>query len=109
MLDTWNGYHAVQLEEESQNLTAFITAFGCYRYRRAPQGKSGSGDAYTKRADKITKEVERHYKVVDDALLYNDSIKANFHHTFDYLKLCGDKWCGVRSRMAWRTGRGMYK
>ena len=72
-----------------RNLTAFITPFGRYRYRRAPQGQSGSGDAYMKRADEITKEVERHCKVVDDALLYYDSIEANFHHTFDYLKVCG--------------------
>ena len=28
--------------------------------------------------------------MVDDALLYNDSMKANFRHTFDYLKLCRD-------------------
>merc|ERR1712082_351871 len=35
-------------------------------------------------------EVERHCKVVDDALLYDENIEANFNHTFDYLKLCGD-------------------
>ena len=78
------------MEKESQNLTAFITPFGCYRYQRAPQGQSESGDTYPKRADKITKEVERHCKVVDNTLLYNKSIKMNFNHTFDYLKLCGD-------------------
>ena len=80
----------MELEGESQNLTAFIMPFGRYHYRRAPQGQSGSGDTYLKRADEITKEVERHCKVVDDALLYDDSIEANFHHTFDYQKLCGD-------------------
>ena len=80
----------MELEGESQNLTAFIMPFGRYNYMRAPQGQSGSGDGYTKTADEITKEVERHCKVVDDALLYDDSIEANFHHTFDYQKLCGD-------------------
>ena len=80
----------VVVEEESQNLTAFITLFGCYHYQRAPQGQSESCDTYPKRADKITKEVERHCKVVDNTLLYNKSIKMNFNHTFDYLKLCGD-------------------
>ena len=50
----WNGYYAVELEEESRNLTLFITPF-C----RAPQGQSGSGDAYTKKADKIAKDVEQ--------------------------------------------------
>ena len=52
------------------------------QYRRAPQGQSGFGDTYTKRADEITKEVERQCKVVDDAiiaaLLYGDNIEGNF-------------------------------
>merc|ERR1712082_3524 len=90
VMDAWNGYHAVELDEESRNLTAFITPFGRYRYLRAPQGQSGAGDAYTKRADEITKEVERQCKVVDDTLLYDDRVEGNFFHTFDYLKLGGD-------------------
>ena len=93
-MDAWNGYRTVELDEESHNLTAFITPFGRYRYRRAPQGQSGPGDTYTKRTDEITKEVERQCKVVDDAvidaLLYDDNIEGNFYHTFDNLKLCGD-------------------
>ena len=64
--------------------------FGSYHYRRAPQGQSGSGDAYTKRADEIAMEVERQCNVVDDMLLYDDSIEGNFYHTFDYLKWCED-------------------
>ena len=35
VLDAWNSYHAVELEEESRNLTSFINPFGRYRYRRA--------------------------------------------------------------------------
>ena len=93
-MDAWNGYRTVELDEESCNLTTFIMPFGRYLYRRAPQGQSGFGDTYTKRADEITKEVERQCKVVDDAiiaaLLYDDNIEGNFYHTFDYLKLCGD-------------------
>ena len=89
-MDAWNGYRTVELDEESRNLSAFITPYGRYRYRRAPQGQSESGDAYPKRADEITKEVERQCKVLDDALLHNDNIEGNFYHTFDYLKLCRD-------------------
>ena len=74
VLDAWNGYHAIELEEESRNLTLFITPIGRYHYKRAPQGQSGSGDAYTRRADEITKDVERHCKVVDDAMVYNKEV-----------------------------------
>ena len=72
----------MELDEESRNLTAFITPYWRYRY--------WSGDTYTRRADDITKEVPRQCKVVDDTLLYDESISGNFYHMFDYLKLCGD-------------------
>ena len=49
-----------------------------------------SGNAYTRRADDITKDVTHQCKVVDDTLLFDDSISGNFFHTFDYLQLCGD-------------------
>ena len=90
MVDAWNGYHTVELDEESRNLTAFITPYGRYRYCRAPQRHVCSGDTYTRRADDITKDVTRQCKVVDDTLLFDDRISGNFFHTFDYLKLCGD-------------------
>ena len=64
--------------------------YGRYRYCRAPQGHVCSGDAYTHRADDITKDVTRQCKVLDDTLLFDNSISGNFFHTFDYLKLCGD-------------------
>ena len=90
VVDTWNGYHAVELDQELRQLTSFITPFGRYRYCRALQGHICSGDAYTRRTDDITKDVIDQCKVVDDMLLYDDDINSNFFHTFDYLKLCGD-------------------
>ena len=90
VVDAWNGYHAVELDEESRNLTAIITPYGRYCYRRAPQGHMCSGDAYTCRVDDITKDVQGQCNVVDDTLLFDDNITGNFYHTFNYLKLCGD-------------------
>ena len=49
-----------------------------------------SEDAYTHRADNITRDVKRQCKVVDDTLVYDDTITGNFWHTWDYLKLYGD-------------------
>ena len=90
MVDAWNGYHAIDLNEESRNLTAFITPYGRYRYYRAPQGHVCSGDTYTCRANDIIKDMEKQCKVVDNTLLYDNNITGNFFHTFNYLKLCGD-------------------
>ena len=49
-----------------------------------------SGDTYTRRADDITGNIKDQCKVVDDTLLYNNTLTGNFFHIFDDLKLCGD-------------------
>ena len=85
VLDAVDGYHSVPLDEASQPLTTFITEWGRFMYLRMPQGYLASGDAYTRRYDDIIKDVPRKVKIVDDALLYDDSIEQAFFHTFDYL------------------------
>ena len=87
-LDAYNGYHQVPLDDESINLTTFITEYGRYQYLRSPQGHISSGDAYTRRYDDIIADVPRKKKVVDDVLLYDDNIETAFYHVFDYLVLC---------------------
>ena len=87
VLDAVDGYHSVPLDEESQLLTTFITEWGQYMYRRMPQGFLASGDAYTRRYDDIIRDVPRVVKIVDDALLYDETIEGAFFHTFDYLTL----------------------
>ena len=84
VLDAYNGYHQVSLDEESIKLTTFIIEFGRYQYLHAPQGDVASGDAYTRRYDDIIADVLMKQKVVDDVLLYRNSIKE----VYDYLSLC---------------------
>ena len=78
--DAIDGYHQVLLDEGSQKLTTFITENGRYRYLRAPQGLSSSGDAYVRRYDEIIEGVERKVKIMDDALLYDGSNEDAFFH-----------------------------
>ena len=47
VLDAWNGYHSIPLHEDDRHLMTFITPWGRYRYRTAPQGYIASGDCYT--------------------------------------------------------------
>ena len=42
--DAWNGYHSVPICEEDRHFTTFITPWGRYRYKVAPQGYMASGD-----------------------------------------------------------------
>ena len=52
--DAWNGYHSIPIKEDNRDLTTFITPWGRYRYRTAPQGYLATGDAYTRRYDEIS-------------------------------------------------------
>jgi transposase InsO family protein len=88
VLDATDGFHAIDLDEESRPLTTFITEWGRYRYRRLPQGYSASQDAYTRRYDDIIKDVPDKVKCIDDTLLYSQDIESAFFAVFDYLALC---------------------
>ena len=87
-LDAWNGYHSVQLDENSRKMTSFITPWGVYRYRTAPQGYLASGDAYTHRYDNIVRDFGDIAKCVDDVCLWGKSNEENFFKTCQYLDLC---------------------
>ena len=56
--DAWNGFHSVPLAEEDRHLTTFITPWGRYQYRMAPQGSLASGDGYSRRYDEVIADVE---------------------------------------------------
>ena len=57
-LDAWNGYHSVPLRKKDRRYFTFITEFGRYRYKSAPQGWKTSGDSYTLRYDEIIANVK---------------------------------------------------
>ena len=88
VLDSVDGYHAIPLDKESQSLTAFIFEWGRYMYNQMPQGFLAGGDIYTCRYDEIIKDTECKVKCIDDALLYDYSMKDAFYHTWDFLELC---------------------
>ena len=59
ILDNWNSYHSVSLAtEEDRDLTTFITPWGRFRYKVAPQGFLSSSDGFTERMDSIYEETE---------------------------------------------------
>ena len=68
----------------------FITQWGRYIPLRMPQGYFASGDAYTQRKDKLTENVKRKLKIIDDTLLHDETIEQSFFHTWDYLTLCAN-------------------
>ena len=88
IFDAWNGYHSVALAEADRHFTTFITPWGRYRYRSAPQGYIASGDAYTARYDSLVAGIEKKTKCIDDAFLWSDSIEDAFHQATEWLDIC---------------------
>ena len=89
VFDAWNGYHSVPLHPADRHYTTFITPWGRYRYRTAPQGYISSGDGYTRRYDEIISSVPNKTKCVDDALLWSDTIEESFFQACNWLHICG--------------------
>ena len=92
VFDAWNGYHSIPVDPEDRHKLSFLTEYGVFRYCRAPQGYTASGDAYTHRYDAIVAAVPRLLKVVDDSLLYDpiDALETHWWRVIDYLELCGN-------------------
>ena len=89
VMDAWNGYHSVPLREEDRHLTTFITPFGRWRYRRAPQGYLSSGDGYNRRFDAILSDFERKERCVDDTIFHDVDLETHWWRAIDFLITCG--------------------
>ena len=87
--DAWNGYHSVPLRESDRHLTTFITPYGRYRYKRAPQGFLSSGDGYNRRFEAILSDFERKERCVDDCVFYDNTLEGHWWRTIDFLSLVG--------------------
>jgi len=86
--DAWNGYHSVAIREEDRHVTTFITPWGRYRYKVAPQGFLASGDAYNQRFDSIITNFQNKVKCVDDTCMWAGSIEAAFFQACEWFDLC---------------------
>ena len=88
--DCWNGYHSVPVHKDDYHYLQFITPWGRYRYKRAPQGYISSGDAYNYKTDEILVDVPNHLKIVDDSLIYNNSFEEIYKAMIDFIQKCGN-------------------
>ena len=87
--DAWNGYHSVPIHPNDRHLTTFITPWGRFRYKVAPQGFLASGDRYT-RFDEVIADVPRKTKCVDDTLLWDTELETHWWRMIDFLETLGN-------------------
>ena len=74
VLDVWNSFHSVPVVERDRDKLCFVTQWGCYRYKVAPQGYLASGDAYCHRFSEIAKGIENRRTIIDDTVIWGDTL-----------------------------------
>ena len=87
--DVWNGYHSVPIRDADRHLTTFITPWGLFRYKRAPQGFLSSGDGFNRRFDDIAAHIVRMERCVDDSLLHDNDLEEHWWRVIEFLELTG--------------------
>ena len=93
VLDCFHGYHNIPIAEEDRRYTTFITPYGRYQYKTCPQGFLAAGDAYSHRMDLMLENTPRLKKCIDDSLLYDENIEANFYRVCEFLQKCSEQGC----------------
>ena len=84
-LDAAGAYHAVVIEPDSRDCTAFISPFGTFRYIRMPFGLCNAGSVYSRMLDQALSHLPREFwaSYLDDILAFS---KGNWEH-YGHLKL----------------------
>ncbi len=89
--DAYKGYHQCPLDEESQDLTTFITPFGRYKYLRAPYGISSISEHYDRRMDNSLEKIKQLRRIVDDCVVYTKDKEDHIALVRQFLQRCEDK------------------
>ena len=89
--DAVKGYHEIPLDEESKDLTTFITPFGRYRYERAPFGICSISKHFERRMDESLENLPNIIKVVDNNCIYSKDIDSHVCHVRAFLQRSREK------------------
>ena len=68
-LDCNSGYFQLELDEESRNMTTFITPFGRFRFKRLPYGISSGPEIFQKYMDEALSDIPGVVVQMDDILV----------------------------------------
>ena len=85
-LDMVQGYFQVPLDEETSNLTVFITPWGKYKYLRAPMGLAPSSDWFNSFTSVLVNGIEGMIKWMDDFLGHAESLEKLEEVLEEFLK-----------------------
>ncbi|XP_055999587.1 uncharacterized protein K02A2.6-like [Ostrea edulis] len=77
-LDLRWGYHRIELDEESREITTFVTHEGLYRYKRLMFGISSASEIYQRVIGQVIQGIEGVRNLSDDIIVYGtDEVDHN--------------------------------
>ena len=79
-LDKKSDYWQLPLHPDSQHLTTFMTSWGRFKFLRVPMGLVSTGYEYCRRGDIALQGLENFDKVVDDILVYSETLEEHERH-----------------------------
>ena len=73
-LDMNHGYHQIELDEHSRDVTTFSTHTGFFRYKRLNYGTKSAGDIFQNKVrEELTQHIPGCVNISDDILVYGRS------------------------------------
>ncbi len=96
-LDLEKRYYQIPLDEDSRDMTAFVSPWGCYRFKVLPFGLKNAPGMFQSIMTKILKEcLDCSVVYIDDVLVYSDSVEE---HKRDVRKvLCALREAGLTAK-----------
>jgi hypothetical protein len=88
VFDAFKGYHQVELDEASQELTAFMTPFGRYCYNRFPMGLTSAGDVFTLLYGNAIDPVTDSRRCIEDTLITANTTTEHLEKTKRFFETC---------------------
>ena len=85
-LDANSGFHQIPLDKASSDLTAFITPFGRFKFKRLPYGITSAPEYFQKRMDKILQGLPGVLCHMDDILIWGRNKKEHDARLFAVLQ-----------------------
>ena len=76
-IDAASGFYQIPLHEDSQELTTFITPFGCYCFRRLPFGITSAPEIFMRKMSQLFEGVDGVFCYMDDILVYGRDVEEH--------------------------------
>ena len=98
VFDALKGYHQIELDKESQDLTAFMTPFGRYVYLRLAFGLSSAGDVFTLRYGNAIDEATDGMRATEDTLIRGSTAAELLANTRRFFNACREAGITLNKR-----------